>query len=245
MKSKIFQIGGIIALMITMTACGNQAQAETMEPTTVVETTMQETTAEPTTEETYADGSYSGARDNGDAFVKLDLPTLSTGKTFDEMESMQYEIVYDSWSTSSDEEKVALGREGLMDKLGSLVDFTDQEKDEVADYILSKSPIPAQEASKQESKPSSQPSQSQNQTQTQSKPKETQASVQPTSPQVQETEPVVNNNTELSPEMQERQRQLDERKAAGKGSFTHEAGEGHGGDDLKDADTSHLNIGGM
>lgn len=97
----------------------------------------------------------------------------------------------------------------------------------------------------------------QNQTQTQSKTKETQASVQPTQPQVQPTQPEVqpteavsyenNDTTELSPEMQERQRQLDERKAQGKGSFTHEADSntGHGGDDLKDADTSHLNIGGM
>lgn len=252
MKRKVFQIGGVIALMITMTACGNQVQAETMEPTTVVETTMQETTAEPTTEESTAeptaDGSYSGARENGDAFVKLDLPTLSTGKTFDEIDSMQYEIVYDSWSTSSDEEKVALGREGLIDKLGSLVEFTDQEKNEVADYILSKSPIPATDSktdTKAESKPSSQP------TQTQSKPKETQASVQPTAPQptqseVQSTEPVVNNDTEMDADELQRKKEYEQWEAEHGPMINNvDSSKGHAGDDLKDADTSHLNIGGM
>ena len=209
MKSKLITTGCIIAIMITMTACGNQAQAETVEPTTVVETTIQETAAEPTTEESTAEPteeSYSGQRDNGDAFVKLDLPTLSTGKTFDEIAAMQYEIVYNSWSKSSDEEKEVLGREGLMDQMGSLIDFTDQEKNEVADYILSKSPIPAQESSKQESKSSTQP------TQSQSKPKETQASVQPqpTQSEVQPTEQASNDNTEMDEAAKERLRKIEE-----------------------------------
>lgn len=247
MKRKVFQIGGIIALMITMTACGKQVQAETVEPTTIVETTIQETTAEPTTEEAtteYADGAYSGQRENGDAFVKLDLPTLSTGKTFDEIAAMQYEIVYNSWSTTSDTEKAELGKEGLKDLLGSLVDFTDQEKDEVVDYILSKSPIPAQEASKQESKPA-QSSNSNNETK--AAPKETQASVQPTQPAQEAqvpTEPVsyeTDNTTELSPEMQERHRKLEEMAEQNGGSVGHEAGYGTGGDDLKDGE---INIGG-
>lgn len=235
MKRKVFQIGGIIALMITMTACGNKAQAETMEPTTVVETTMQETTTEESTAEP-TEESDSGQRDNGDAFVKLDLPTLSTGKTFDEMSAMQYEIVYSTWDTSSDEEKAVLGREGLMDQMGSLVDFTDQEKNEVADYILSKSPIPVQESSKQESKSSTQPTQ----TQTQSKPKETQASVQPTAPQltqsqVQQTEPTVNNDTEMDADELQRKKEYEQWEAE-HGPMMHEVGEGHGGDSLKDAE---------
>lgn len=70
------------------------------------------------------------------------------------------------------------------------------------------------------------------QTKTTQAPEPTQSQVQPTEPTVNES----NNTTELSPEMQERQRLLDERKAQGKGSITHEVGEGHGGDSLKDAE---------
>lgn len=228
MKRKVFQIGGIIALMITMTACGNKAQAETMEPTTVVETTMQETTAEPTTEESTAEpteGSYSGQRANGDAFVKLDLPTLSTGKEFGELEAMTYEIVYSQWEQTSEEDKGYIGREGLKENIKMIEGLSEQEIDEVADHILSKLPIPVTEVSKQESKPASQPTQSNNSNnETKAVPKETQASVQPTQPEVQPTQSQQSESA-LPPEVQA---EID-RRAAERAKEVQDYKDSHGG----------------
>ena len=195
---KIFQISGIIVLMISITACGHSAQAETVESTTVVETTVEETTtATPTTEESTETSIVE------EIAVKLDLPTLSTGKTFDELNAMAYESLYNNWADSLDEEtRNFLGKEGLSEMVkSSLTDFTEQEISEVTDYILTK--VPVTEGSTMETIESIQ---KESQQQQQTKPKETQASQQQSKPketqasQPQQTQPAQDEN--LTPEEQ-------------------------------------------
>ena len=198
---KVFQISGIIVLMISITACGHSAQAETVEPTTVVETTVEETTtAAPTTEESTEKSIVE------EIAVKLELPTLSTGKTFNELNAMAYESLYNNWAGSLDEEtRNFLGKEGLSEMVkSSLTDFTEQEISEVTDYILAK--VPVTEGSTMETIESIQKESQQQQQQT--KPKETQASQQQSKPketqasQPQQTQPASDDDwlNNLSPE---------------------------------------------
>lgn len=238
---RIFQIGIIMVMSVAITACGKQTQAETVTPTTVTETTieettMQETTAEPSTEESSIEESTE------EEVVKLDLPTLSTGKTFDEVSAIQYDVLYNSWISKSDEEKIALGREGLIGHMGNFTDFTEEEKGEIADYILSKSPIPVQQQ-QQESKPSPTETKSQSQPAPQPAPVETpaptQSAPQPTQPQVQETQPV---QVEQSLDAEElRLKQELEQWEVEHGPQTHQADpNGHAGTPLE----GDINIGG-
>lgn len=111
MKRKIFQTGGIIALMITMTACGNQAQAETVEPTTVVETTIQETTAEPTTEESDEEGGFTGKTEDGEVIASM-------GR-YGEYGKEMYDLIVSMWLSNELETEEDL-RLNARELLGSI-----------------------------------------------------------------------------------------------------------------------------
>ena len=188
---KVFRISGIIVIMISIAACGKQTQAETVPPSTAIETTVEETTTAASTTEESTEKSIVE-----EIAVKLDLPTLSTGKTFDELNAMAYESLYNNWADSLDEEtRNFLGKEGLSEMVkSSLTDFTEQEISEVTDYILAK--VPVTEGSTMET---IEFIQKESQQQQQTKPKETQASQQQSKPkepqasqptQPQQTQPV-------------------------------------------------------
>ena len=74
---------------------------------------------------------------------KINLPILSTGRQFTEEEVMAYEAIYGVWENHSDENKSILGRDGLIEIVQpSFPDFTEQEVNEVVDFILNQLPIP-------------------------------------------------------------------------------------------------------
>lgn len=118
---KKYVITGMIislSLMTALTGCGKQAQAETTPPTTLaIETTVAETITA--------------------------IETTKATKSFTEEQSILFEAITRVWGIKSDEEKVALGRGGLIGLIKeSFLDYTDSEYEKMADNILSQFPIP-------------------------------------------------------------------------------------------------------
>lgn len=127
-------IGTTLIMLLALNGCASKSQAETI-PSTIAATTEETTTpvAKTIPEETAT----------LEEITKLNLPTLSTGRQFTEEEAMAYEAVYGNWEAQSDENKVVLGRESLVELVQSaLLDFTEQEVNEVTDFILTQLPIP-------------------------------------------------------------------------------------------------------
>ena len=127
-------IGTTLIMLLALNGCASKSQAETI-PSIIAATTEETTTPEAKTipEETAT----------LEEITKLNLPTLSTGHQFTEEEAMAYEAVYGNWEVQSDENKVVLGRESLVELVQSaLLDFTEQEVNEVTDFILTQLPIP-------------------------------------------------------------------------------------------------------
>lgn len=244
-------IGTTLLISLALNGCASKSQAETIPPT-IAATTAAKTTEETTIPEEAA---------TFEEIPRINLPILSTGHQFSEMEAMAYEAVYGNWESQSNENKVILGRESLVELVQSaLLDFTEQEVNEVVDFILTQLPIPevletqpsettsVQEESlpEVESKPvqlESKPVQSKP---VQSKPVESKPVSQPTQSKPVVNEPVQNNDTDdtLTPEQiaadEEFKRQLHE--AAQNGGEINDVGAngGHAGKPLE----GDINIGG-
>lgn len=234
-------IGTTLIMLLALNGCASKSQAETI-PSTIAATTEAKTIPEETA--------------TLEEITKLNLPTLSTGHQFSEMEAMAYEAVYGNWESQSNENKVILGRESLVELVQSaLLDFTEQEVNEVVDFILTQLPIPeVLETQPSESKQAPEESlpgdtnPSQEDTKpVQSKPVESKPApqVEPTQSKPVINEPVQNNDTDdtLTPEQiaadEEFQRQLREAGKNG-GSTDIVINPGEAGYD----DSGEINIGG-
>lgn len=203
-------IGTTLIMLLALNGCASKSQAETI-PSTIAATTEETTTpvAKTIPEETAT----------LEEITKLNLPTLSTGHIFTEEEAMAYEAVYGNWEAQSDENKVVLGRESLVELVQSaLLDFTEQEVNEVTDFILTQLPIPeVLETQPEESKQAPEESLSGVESKpVQSKPVQSKPVTQPTQSKPVVNEPVQNNNADdtLTPEQiaadEEFKRQLHE-----------------------------------
>lgn len=172
---RLLQIGIIMVLTISITACGSQAQAETPAPTTAIETTastVEETTEEPTTEESTEDGEV----------------IASMGR-YGEYGKEAYDLVLSMWLGYELETEEDL-REAASSLLGSIskenyeaiiaeILAMDRGQNQNANAVTQSqpAPAPAQSTPQSETKASAP---------TQSAPAETQASVQPTQPAPEE-----------------------------------------------------------
>lgn len=231
-------------MLLALNGCASKSQAETI-PSTIAATTEAKTIPEETA--------------TLEEITKLNLPTLSTGRQFTEEEAMAYEAVYGNWESQSNENRVVLGRESLVELVQSaLLDFTEQEVNEVTDFILTQLPIPevletqpsvttsVQEESLPEvTKPvekESQPVQSQ--------------PVQQTQPQVTQpvqSQPEINNsansnsnnsNSTLTPEQIAEDEELDRLLHEANTGKSNDAGANGGHAGYDDTDYGEINIGG-
>ena len=238
-------IGTTLIMLLALNGCASKSQAETI-PSTIAATTEAKTTEETITPEAKTIPEETATLEE---ITKLNLPTLSTGHQFTEEEAMAYEAVYGNWEAQSDENKVVLGRESLVELVQSaLLDFTEQEVSEVTDFILTQLPIPEV----LETQPSETPSVQEESLSgveskpVQSKPVQSKPVTQPTQSKPVVNEPVQNNDADdtLTPEQiaadEEFQRQLHE--AAQNGGEINDVGAngGHAGYD----DSGEINIGG-
>lgn len=173
-------IGTTLIMLLALNGCASKSQAETI-PSTIAATTEAKTIPEETA--------------TLEEITKLNLPILSTGRQFTEEEAMAYEAVYGNWEAQSDENKVILGRESLITLVQSaLLDFTEQEVNEVTDFILTQLPIPevieTQPSESKQAPEESLPG-------AESKPVQSKPVTQPTQPEINNPvqQPEVNNNT--------------------------------------------------
>lgn len=231
-------IGTTLIMLLALNGCASKSQAETIPPT-IAATTAAKTTEETTIPEEAA---------TFEEIPRINLPILSTGHQFSEMEAMAYEAVYGNWEAQSDENKVILGRDSLITLVQSaLLDFTEQEVNEVTDFILTQLPIPEV----LETQPSVTTSVQEESLPEVTKPVEKES--QPVQSQPVQSQPEINNsansnsnnsNSTLTPEQiaadEEFKRQLHE--AAQNGGEINDAGAngGHAGKPLE----GEINIGG-
>lgn len=182
-------IGGILTISLTCVACAKTTSA-------MVETTIAEiTTAEVTTEvdinnetkdigiySTEAGGGYNGITSDGQAVVKLNTITLSSGYIFTEDEANYLDIMITAWI-----EKTELQRDSL-DELVNDKDLypglSEADRVELVDKIVEKYPhsLPVEATKPASSKPALKPQETKPSTTTnkpvESNPKETKAPVQ-------------------------------------------------------------------
>lgn len=168
---KVLITTGLITLMaLSSTGCSKGETMPTSAPVQTEATTEADLDIQvnvPTTEvdmgdglekaeilETESDGTYTGKLDNGDTFTTVNVPKLED-KSFTEEQSILFEAITRVWGIKSDEEKVALGRGGLIELIKeSFLDYTDSEYELMADHILSQYPIPEIATAQPESKSS-------------------------------------------------------------------------------------------
>lgn len=180
-------IGGILTISLTCVACAKTTSA-------MVETTIAEiTTAEVTTEvdinnetkdigiySTEAGGGYNGITSDGQAVVKLNTITLSSGYKFTEDEANSLDIMITAWIEKTELQRDSL--EGVINDKDLYPGLSEADRVELVDKIVEKYPhTPPVEATKPaSSKPALKPQETKpsNNKPVESNPKETKAPAQ-------------------------------------------------------------------
>ncbi|MEG0578765.1 MAG: hypothetical protein RR446_03235 [Lachnospiraceae bacterium] len=180
---------GMVAMGLSLSACGNKTKPVETVAETVVETTVAEkdfsmdletiATTEVSIEEkvvnvgiyeTEAGGGYNGVTADGEAIVQLNTIELSSGYKFTEEESLYLDAMISGWIADETLQRPFLTER--MEDRDFFVSLSDTDRVEVVDKIVEKYPHAKPVTKPVETKPASKPKESK----PSSKPKETQAS---------------------------------------------------------------------